>query len=158
MRTTVAYTEGVSKRGLDLTRFVDITSTNAARTRRQLPWHAQAFRITLLSQNASGHPAGSRSAGSWDPPVRPECGPVHFPSARQCPGVRGCGDCACRVLRGSQFMLRLAWAVAASRPSTNGRSTMTDKLNVLVRVDIDCARIAAQGRVTTQSIQALYWS
>jgi hypothetical protein len=35
---------------------------------------------------------------------------------------------------------------------------MTDKLNVLVRVDIDCARIAAQGRVTTQSIQALYWS
>lgn len=29
-------------------------------------------------------------------------------------------------------MLRLAWAVAASRPSTNGRSTMTDKLNVLV--------------------------
>ncbi|MDQ0241866.1 hypothetical protein [Arthrobacter bambusae] len=35
---------------------------------------------------------------------------------------------------------------------------MTDKLNVLVRVDIDCARakIAAQGRVTTQSIQALY--
>lgn len=35
---------------------------------------------------------------------------------------------------------------------------MTDKLNVLVRVDIDCARakIAAQGRVTTQSLQALY--
>ena len=35
---------------------------------------------------------------------------------------------------------------------------MTDKLNVLVRVDIDCARakVAAQGRVTTQSIQALY--
>ncbi|MFF2299330.1 hypothetical protein [Arthrobacter sp. NPDC058127] len=35
---------------------------------------------------------------------------------------------------------------------------MTDKLNVLVRVDIDCARakIAAQGRVTTQNLQALY--
>jgi hypothetical protein len=35
---------------------------------------------------------------------------------------------------------------------------MTDKLSVLVRVDIDCARarIAAQGRVTAQSIQALY--
>ncbi|WP_442543052.1 hypothetical protein ACSBOX_14385 [Arthrobacter sp. KN11-1C] len=35
---------------------------------------------------------------------------------------------------------------------------MTDKLNVLVRVDIDCARakIAAQGRVTTQSLQAIY--
>lgn len=35
---------------------------------------------------------------------------------------------------------------------------MTEKLNVLVRVDMDCARarIAAQGRVTTQSIQALY--
>ncbi|BAS12066.1 hypothetical protein AHiyo8_03690 [Arthrobacter sp. Hiyo8] len=35
---------------------------------------------------------------------------------------------------------------------------MTDKLNVLVRVDIDCvrAKIAAQGRVTTQSLQALY--
>lgn len=35
---------------------------------------------------------------------------------------------------------------------------MTDKLSVLVRVDLDCAhaRIAAQGHVTEQSIQALY--
>src|SRR5213595_3605514 len=35
---------------------------------------------------------------------------------------------------------------------------MTDKLSVLVRVDLDCghAQIAAQGRVTAQSIQALY--
>ncbi|WP_284764453.1 hypothetical protein [Arthrobacter sp. efr-133-R2A-63] len=35
---------------------------------------------------------------------------------------------------------------------------MTDKLSVLVRVDLDCAhaKIAAQGRVTAQSIQALY--
>lgn len=35
---------------------------------------------------------------------------------------------------------------------------MTDKISVLVRVDLDCAhaRIAAQGRVTAQSIQALY--
>ncbi|WP_267274885.1 amidohydrolase family protein [Arthrobacter sp. CDRTa11] len=31
MRMAVAYTEGVSKRGLDLTRFVDITSANAAK-------------------------------------------------------------------------------------------------------------------------------
>lgn len=34
MRMAAAYTEGVSKRGLDFTRFVDITSANAARTRR----------------------------------------------------------------------------------------------------------------------------
>lgn len=31
MRMAVAYTEGVSKRGLDLTRFVDLTSANAAK-------------------------------------------------------------------------------------------------------------------------------
>jgi len=31
MRMAVAYTEGVAKRGLDLTRFVDITSANAAK-------------------------------------------------------------------------------------------------------------------------------
>jgi dihydropyrimidinase len=31
MRMAVAYTEGVKKRGLDLTRFVDITSANAAK-------------------------------------------------------------------------------------------------------------------------------
>lgn len=35
---------------------------------------------------------------------------------------------------------------------------MTDKLSVLVRVDLGCAhaRIAAQGHVTAQSVQALY--
>lgn len=35
---------------------------------------------------------------------------------------------------------------------------MTDKLSVLVRVDLDCAhaRIAAKGHVTAQSIHALY--
>ena len=35
---------------------------------------------------------------------------------------------------------------------------MTDKLRVLVRVDLDCARarVAAQGHVTVQSVQALY--
>lgn len=35
---------------------------------------------------------------------------------------------------------------------------MKDKLSVLVRVDLDCAhaRIEAQGRVTAQSLQALY--
>jgi dihydropyrimidinase len=31
MRMAVAYTEGVAKRGLDLTRFVDLTSANAAK-------------------------------------------------------------------------------------------------------------------------------
>lgn len=35
---------------------------------------------------------------------------------------------------------------------------MTDKLNVLIRVDLDCAHaeIKAQGRVTAQSIHALF--
>jgi hypothetical protein len=35
---------------------------------------------------------------------------------------------------------------------------MTDKLNVLIRVDLDCAhaQIKAKGRVTAQSIHALY--
>ncbi len=35
---------------------------------------------------------------------------------------------------------------------------MTDKLRVLVGVDLDCAqaRVAAQGHVTVQSVQALY--
>jgi hypothetical protein len=35
---------------------------------------------------------------------------------------------------------------------------VTDKLTVLVRVDLDCAqaRVAAQGHVTVQSVQALY--
>lgn len=35
---------------------------------------------------------------------------------------------------------------------------MTDKLNVLIRVDLDCAhaQIKAQGRVTTQSVHTLY--
>ncbi|WP_427008655.1 hypothetical protein [Pseudarthrobacter sp. H2] len=35
---------------------------------------------------------------------------------------------------------------------------MTEKLRVLVRVDLDCARaqVAAQGHVTIQSVQGLY--
>lgn len=35
---------------------------------------------------------------------------------------------------------------------------MTDKLRVLVRMDLDCAQaqVAAQGHVTVQSVQALY--
>lgn len=35
---------------------------------------------------------------------------------------------------------------------------MTDKLRVLVRMDLDCAqaRVAAQGHVTAQSVQGLY--
>ena len=35
---------------------------------------------------------------------------------------------------------------------------MTDKLRVLVRVDLDCARarVAAQGHVTGESVQGLY--
>ena len=41
---------------------------------------------------------------------------------------------------------------------TEGRGTMNDKLSILVRVDLDGAQamVAAQGHVTTQSIQVLY--
>lgn len=44
------------------------------------------------------------------------------------------------------------------RGPTEGRGMMNDKLSILVRVDLDGgqARIAAQGHVTAQSIQALY--
>ena len=39
-----------------------------------------------------------------------------------------------------------------------GRGAMTDKLRLLVRMDVDGAqvRIAARGRVTSQSLHALY--
>jgi hypothetical protein len=38
------------------------------------------------------------------------------------------------------------------------RSIVRDKLRVLVRVDLDCAhaRVAAQGHVTAESVEALY--
>ena len=41
---------------------------------------------------------------------------------------------------------------------TEGRGMMNDKLSILVRVDLDGAQamVAAQGHVTTQSVQALY--
>ena len=42
--------------------------------------------------------------------------------------------------------------------TTEGRGMMNYKLSILVRVDLDGAQatVAAQGRVTAQSIQALY--
>lgn len=61
------------------------------------------------------------------------------------------------MLPASQFTFSLMGA-AASRLPMERRSILTDKLRVLVRVDLDCAqaRVAAQGHVTVQSVQALY--
>lgn len=47
---------------------------------------------------------------------------------------------------------------AASRPPLTKGSVLTDKLSILVRVDLDSARaqVSTRGHVTTKSIQALY--
>ena len=43
-------------------------------------------------------------------------------------------------------------------PNLEPRNFVTDKLQVLVRVDLDCAkaRVAAQGHVTSKSVRGLY--
>lgn len=61
------------------------------------------------------------------------------------------------MLRASQFMS--TFSGGRSVPArTEGRGLMNDKLSILVRLDLDGAKamVAAQGHVTTQSIQALY--
>jgi hypothetical protein len=69
------------------------------------------------------------------------------------------------VLRGSQTLPTLDEA-AASRPTRlqrrsrpgEGSNILNDKLNILVRVDLDHARaqVLTKGHVTVHSIQALY--
>lgn len=77
MRTTVAYTEGVSKRGLDLTRFVDITSTD----KRCEDTPATPLACTSIPHNLVV-PECQRTPG-WEPLGRKlgSAGP---------PGVRAC--------------------------------------------------------------------
>lgn len=47
---------------------------------------------------------------------------------------------------------------SVATPPTEGEAIVTDKLRVLVKVDLDCAQaeIAAQGHVTVESILGLY--
>lgn len=51
-----------------------------------------------------------------------------------------------------------AGAAASRAPPIEGEAIVTDKLRVLVRVDVDCAQaeIAAQGHVTVESVLGLY--
>lgn len=62
------------------------------------------------------------------------------------------------VLPTSQMAFRVTWGPQRRGPTLGRRSMTTDKLTVLVRVDLDgaWARVAAQGHVTTQSVQGLY--
>lgn len=61
------------------------------------------------------------------------------------------------VLPTSQMTFRVAWGPQRRGPTLERRSMATDKLTVLVRVDLDgaWARVAA-GHMTTQSVQGLY--
>ena len=62
------------------------------------------------------------------------------------------------VLQGSHFTYCCPGRHSVVAPLQNGENFVTEKLQVLVRVDVDCARaqVAAQGHVTSQSVHGLY--
>jgi hypothetical protein len=62
------------------------------------------------------------------------------------------------MLLGSHCVYGYPGCHSVVAPDLERRNFVTDKLQVLVRVDLDCAkaRVAAQGRVTSESVRGLY--
>ena len=62
------------------------------------------------------------------------------------------------VLLGSHCVYGCPGCPSVVAPDLERRKFVTDKLQVLVRVDLDCdkARVAAQGHVTSKSVRGLY--
>lgn len=62
------------------------------------------------------------------------------------------------MLLGSHCVYGCPGCHSVVAPDLERRNFVTDKLQVLVRVDLDCAkaRVAAQGHVTSKSVRGLY--
>lgn len=76
---------------------------------------------------------------------------------RQAHSVADLSKHAVTMLSTSQLLPTLV-TVAVSRPPVDGSNIMTSKIQVLVRIDLDSARVRVQARgaVTGKNVQALY--